>query len=167
MRLFTALWPPVDAVDALRAALPPAPEGWRATDPDSWHVTLAFHGEADPGVRARELDAAARGAPAPRLRASGSGAFPGVVWAGVRAEPLAALHALVAAAGGDPSAFTPHVTVLRRRGHRGAPPAWSPPAWSPPDGPWWTPTEVLLVHSGLARGGPRYRVVHRVPLTPP
>jgi RNA 2',3'-cyclic 3'-phosphodiesterase len=169
MRLFTALWPPPEAVAALAADVGPgpAPPGWRATDPGTWHVTLAFHGEADPGVQARGLERAAHLAAAPRLRLAGAGTFPGVAWAGVEAAPGGDLLALVLAAGGDPSRFVGHVTVLRAR-RRPAPDAGQgSPSWSAHRGPWWRAAEVLLVASEPGRGGSRYRVVHRVRLADP
>ena len=169
MRLFTALWLPDEAADALRAAVDPdrPPPGWRAVDPATWHVTLAFHGEADPGVLARRLERGAVGAAAPRLRAEGAGEFPEVRWAGVRAEDPAALAALVEVAGGRPADFVGHVTLLRRRRRPGPGTDPDPPApWAGHTGPWWRPADLLLVSSVPARGGSRYRVVHRVPLTP-
>lgn len=168
MRLFTALWVPPDATSALVLDVP-APgaqdPGWTAVDPDTWHVTLAFHGEADPGVLARQLDGAVHGALAPRLRLAGSGSFPGVRWAGVEVRPAGGMAGLVEAAGGDPSRLVAHVTVLRRRARPG-PGADPDPAtpWCGHRGPWWRPAEVLLVASEPGRGGARYRVVHRVPL---
>jgi 2'-5' RNA ligase len=96
MRLFSALWPPAEAVAALAAVTAPAgsPSGWQAVDPATWHLTLAFHGEADPGVFARRLDRAVGGVPGPRLRIAGAGAFPGVWWAGVEADVSGRLAAL-------------------------------------------------------------------------
>ncbi len=149
------------------STLPAPPRGWRAIDPGTWHITLAFHGEADPGVLARRLDATAHGTGAPRLRLAGAGAFPGVRWAGVQADPPAGLGALVMIAGGDPAGFVPHVTVLRLRPRPGPDAEPEPDVpWSGYLGGWWTPGEVLLVASEAARGGARYRVVHRVPLAP-
>jgi 2'-5' RNA ligase len=167
VRLFTALWLAEEAVAALRAAAQPdrPPPGWRAVDPQSWHLTLAFHGEADPGVLARRLDRAARDAPAPRLRTRHAGAFAGVRWAGVEADPPARLAGLVELAGGRPEEFVAHVTVLRRRQRPGrdADPEPALP-WTDHHGPWWQPADLLLVSSEPGRGEPRYRVVHRVPL---
>lgn len=167
MRLFTALWPPAEAVAALaaEAALAGTPTGWRAVDPRTWHITLAFHGEADPGVLARQLERSARGVAAPRLRLAGAGEFPGVRWSGVEVGPDTSFDGLVGAAGGHVERFVPHVTVLRLRARSG--PAADPDpdvAWSAHRGPWWTPQELLLVASERGREGPRYRVVHRVAL---
>ena len=164
MRLFTALWPPGDVVEALAADVGAPPPGWRLQDPSAWHVTLAFHGDADPGVLARRLDASAHGALAPRMRMAGAGAFEGVRWAGVEADGR--FDGLVAAAGGDTARFVAHLTVLRLRsrpGPEGDTVAAAP--WSTHVGRWWRPAEVLLAASEPARGGSRFRVVHRVPLS--
>jgi 2'-5' RNA ligase len=168
VRLFTALWPPAEAVAALAAELPAEPAaGWRIADTSTWHITLAFHGEAQMGPQARRLEAAAYGAAAPRLRLRGAGAFTGVRWAGVEAEPVAALTALVDLAGGTSAEFVAHVTLLRRRIRPGPHVDSDPPMpWADHVGPWWRPVEVLLVASEPARGGVRYRPVHRVPLAP-
>lgn len=173
VRLFTALWPPAEAVAALAAdtAALGAPPGWRVLDPGSWHVTLAFHGQADPGVLARRLESTVRSSQAPLLRIAGAGTFDGVRWAGVEVADAAAgaqrLARLVTLAGGDPTAFVPHVSLLRLR-RRPGPGADPDPAitWSAHSGPWWRPAEVLLVASEPARGGSRYRPVHRVRLAP-
>lgn len=161
MRLFTAIVPPPAAIAELVAALAgPAPAGWRRVDPGNWHVTLAFHGDADPAERAAAL-AAAGGLAAPRLRIEGAGAFPGVAWATVAADPPAALLALVTAAGGDAGAFVPHLTVLRRHSRRRS----GPPAPVPEVvGPWWRADEVVLMASLRDAAEPRYEVVHRISL---
>lgn len=173
MRLFTAVWPSPEATAALDRALAGGPPwhpdgGWRPVPARRRHVTLAFHGDDEPGPRARALDAALAGLPAPRLRLAGIGTFPGVVWAGVRADgpgPGGPLHDLAAAAGADPAAFRPHLTLARRsRSDERHRPALAGP--SPAPGPWWTPAEVLLVRSDPGRDGPVYTPVHRVPLAP-
>lgn len=172
MRLFTALWVPPAAAAALRVVTPPAavPPGWRAVDPETWHLTLAFHGEAEPEQLAPALYAAVHGAPAPWLRLAGAGSFRGVYWIGVQARLEQQLAALVDAVGGNLTEFVPHVTLLRRRGRDRRPGPQRPP-WSEHRGPWWRPAHVLLVRSepsrnGQGRGGSHYRVVHRVPLGP-
>ncbi|MEU6697439.1 2'-5' RNA ligase family protein [Pseudonocardia sp. NPDC046786] len=171
MRLFTALWPPAPVVANLRAALAQRPwppgGGWRPVPPEDWHVTLCFHGEDDPARLAGALDTALAGAPAPRLRLAGTGRFPGVLWAGV--QPAGALADLAARAGAGPAGFRAHLTLARRSrtAERAAPPGERTDP-DPAPGPWWTPTEVLLVRSdpahGAPAGAPVYRAVHRVPL---
>jgi 2'-5' RNA ligase len=170
MRLFTALWPPPEALDALEQALEPAdlasrPE-WRAVPRERLHLTLSFHGDDDPARRAAVLDDRLTGLPAPRLRLAGAGAFPGVLWAGVQTDDAAALEALVAGAGADPSGYVAHLTLARRSGRRRGRPALADLPALPP-GPWWVPGEVLLVASSRDAQGLRYRPVHRVPLGRP
>jgi 2'-5' RNA ligase len=88
-----------------------------------------------------------------------------VRWAGVETEQDGALDALVKTAGGAEDRFVPHVTVLRRRARPGPHADPDPrPGWADHRGPWWSPPDVLLVSSEPGRTGPRYRVVHRVPL---
>ncbi len=83
-RLFVA----VPLGDELRASLAAAAEGWRRrpdlaglrwTDPDGWHVTVAFIGEVDPAgipALARALDGSVRGRAARRLGTGALGGFP-------------------------------------------------------------------------------------------
>lgn len=172
MRLFTALWPPPEAVAALSADVAGLGLGddpaWRRSPARRWHVTLAFHGEDEPGRRARELQERATGAPAPRLRLAGTGEFPGVLWAGVETAGPAdadALAGLVALAGGVPEGFVAHLTLARaaRRRGRSAGPAPLPPP-DLPAGPWWTPAEAVLVASMGTRSWLVYEPVHRVAL---
>jgi 2'-5' RNA ligase len=175
-RLFTALWPPRRVVSELETALTggPAtgadaarwpPEGWRAIPSRRWHVTLCFHGEADPGVLARRLDSLATGLPAPWLRLAGAVSLGSVTAAVVHPagpEDAAALAGLVSAAGADRATHRPHVSVARTSRRSDAPPAGGPLHRF--RGSWWRPDEVCLVRSELSSGSPRYTVLHRVPL---
>jgi 2'-5' RNA ligase len=168
-RLFTALWPSRAAVLTLDGELSAhpdwPPEGWRATPTARWHVTLGFHGEAEPGVLARRLEARAGGLAAPWLRLAGTVSFPKVAAVGVLPAGAAdadALAELVVAAGGDPASFRGHVTVARTSRRTDAPPSAGPLGRH--RGPWWRPAEVCLVRSELSSAGPRYTVLHRVPL---
>ncbi len=165
MRLFTAIWPPPRVVEELSAALAGAqPPALRRLDPAGWHLTLCFHGEADPDVELRRLGRLA-GLAAPRLRLAGGGAFPGVLYAAVvPAGPgdREALDALVAAAGGEMGRFVPHLTLGRNRERRRRPTV--PVALADHRGSWWTPAEVTLVASEPGSTGSRYQVTGRAPL---
>lgn len=172
-RLFTAVWPPREAVEHLagvldEARLERAGSGlrrFRLIPSRQWHLTLCFHGPADPAASAALLDRRVPEAgAAPRLRLAGVGTFRGVLWAGV--EPAGesdarALRALVRAAGGDADGFRAHLTLARwnagRLDRRAVP--------APLDGyagPWWDAAEVALVRSDQQAAGSVYRTVHSV-----
>ena len=161
MRLFTAVFPDAAVTAAVAAVVAAAvdPATWRAVAPQRRHVTLCFHGDADPDTLASALRARATGLPAPRLRCAGAGIFGEALWLGVTADPPDPLTALVVAAGGDPANHAGHLTVARRR--RGAPRRRPvPAAMAAHVGPGWTPGEVVLVASGNP-----YVLVERVALT--
>lgn len=122
--LFTALWPTRHVVAELEAALADRsdgadhwpPEGWRAISPRRWHVTLCFHGEADPGVLARQLDSLATGVDAPWLRLAGAVSFDSVTAAAVHpagGRDAAAMAALGSAAGADHDTHRPPMSAWR------------------------------------------------------
>ncbi|MEU4803368.1 2'-5' RNA ligase family protein [Actinosynnema sp. NPDC023587] len=151
------MFPPADVVAELDAALRDARAahpGLRWTAPDRWHVTLRFHGDdAEPDAEPAGLLDGLGGLPAPTLRLTSSGTFPGVLWMGVDG-PLRPL----AAAAGQVGEWRPHLTVARAR-RRGEP---LPHVGF--GGREWTVTEVALVRS---RPPGAYEVVDRVPLTTP
>ncbi|WP_340560558.1 RNA 2',3'-cyclic phosphodiesterase [Streptomyces sp. GSL17-111] len=174
MRLFAALMPPPDVVRALRRqvdelrALPGA-DALRWTQPEGWHVTLAFYGEvpdtAVPELEARLERAAHRRAPL-ALRLRGGGRFGDrALWAdvaedvpGARAE-LAHLAGAAAAAGrrvgapGSEHGHRPHLTLARVR--RGAPTPLAPFTSALADfaAPAWPADRLTLVRSSLPRSG--------------
>jgi RNA 2',3'-cyclic 3'-phosphodiesterase len=124
VRLFFAIVPPPVALEPVRAAVARAraatPDlGW--TDPDRWHLTLAFMGEVGerdlPGLRRRGERAGRRTAPFV-LRLSGAGTFRRqVLWAGIGGD-LPALTELADRL--DPARearYRPHLTLARVRRH--------------------------------------------------
>ncbi|WP_375691678.1 RNA 2',3'-cyclic phosphodiesterase [Pseudooceanicola sp. LIPI14-2-Ac024] len=126
MRLFIAIDLPEDVRDALAAVQGDLTVG-RKTDPDTFHLTLAFLGDHDEAT-AEEVDLELQGlsAPAFDLAIAGmntfGGAEPAVLWAGVaEAGPVTDLHKAVRrrvrAAGIelDRERFRPHVTLARFR----------------------------------------------------
>lgn len=56
-RLFVAVWPPHEVLDAVEALHRPVDAGGRWTRRDQWHVTLRFLGPADPDEVAAALTA--------------------------------------------------------------------------------------------------------------
>ncbi len=172
MRLFVAVRPPAEVVDALRALPRPPHRGLRWASPAQWHVTLRFLGELDdPAAAAAAVAAVPRrtrvGRPVAQVGPE-TAWFPG---RRVLQLPVAGLDALAAAVaeatasfvpeGGPP--FTGHLTVARGRG-LGPGPAEAA-------GASLTATfevgEVHLLASRPGPGGPVHDLVARVPLVPP
>lgn len=169
-RLFAALRPSPWAAEALRRwqAGPSGrlPEGWRASAPETWHVTLVFMAavpeEAYESL-VRGLAQAAAEVPPFALEWGPAGAFPSdsaarVAWIGLT-DATGALPRLAAAcraaaeearAGPDPTAFRAHLT-LGRTGH---PQDLRPflAAAKGPRGTAWTADRVVLVESRLGQG---------------
>lgn len=210
-RLFAALWLPPTVAGQLSSHLDicwsglvgdrkssavasrddgaPAPQ-LRRTRADTWHVTLAFLGEA-PLTRSigRFLtpsrgipDAQALPAPGP-LQLSGAGSFGPAIWVGIAHDgwltKLAGVMQQRLAV--RDRRFQAHVTIGRVRGKPAQPGQGAPgmrgsakPAINPVisgavsalgewRGPSWTPTEVVLVESVLGPI-PRYPIEARLPL---
>ncbi|GAB4448131.1 MAG: RNA 2',3'-cyclic phosphodiesterase [Rhodocyclaceae bacterium] len=134
MRAFVAIPLPEDIRDRLEAMQADLPVG-RPTDPETFHITLAFLGE-EPVERieaAHEALEALRAAPF-ALRLDGLGTFGGreartLFAAVVPSDPLAALQrkvrSLLHGAGlmPDRARFRPHVTLARFRPGEGGDPA--------------------------------------------
>jgi 2'-5' RNA ligase len=139
----------------------------RWTQPEGWHLTLAFLGWVDEGEVPAVRGALARAAAATEpfeLRLTGAaGSFrSGVVWAGLEESP--ALQRLAAAAREElvqvvalPDAdrpFRPHLTLARTKGRpgeaRAAAEAYDGPAAA------WRVEECVLMRSHLSKSGARY-----------
>jgi 2'-5' RNA ligase len=189
MRIFAALVPPEAAVEDLGTFLEPrreAGEDLRWTDPEQWHVTLAFMAqvpEASLDELAEEVGAAVSGRAPLALRLEGGGAFPNpysarVLWAGMEGGDgaLSSLSSLARGvrqaanrAGASPEGghFHPHVTVARLRRPTEAT-RWIRVLDSYA-GPCWLAEEVTLVASHLGEGRgrrPRYEHLATLPLAP-
>lgn len=162
-RLFVAVRPPEQVLDAVAALERPDEPGVRYTGREQWHITVRFLGEADEGAARAALDNVDAG-PAeavlgPRVSRLGRS---------VIVLPVSGLDALVAAVvvatadvgePPDPRPFNGHLTVarLRRRGAcriAGAALSASFPV-----------TELELVRSDLRPEGARYEVVATRSLT--
>ncbi|WP_020665916.1 RNA 2',3'-cyclic phosphodiesterase [Amycolatopsis nigrescens] len=160
MRLFSALLPPAGAVGELRdelVRLGAGGDGLRWEPAARWHLTLGFYGEDDLGERLDWLGARLAGCAAPTVRLAGAGTFPGVLWAGVDAEGLAALAGRVAPVGMD-RPYRPHLTLARASA--GVPEHWPERLAGFRGGPW-TATEAVLMSSERGAGGVEYTVVGR------
>jgi 2'-5' RNA ligase len=134
MRMFAAVVPPQEVLEALEEFLAPRREAdpLRWTRPESWHLTLAFMAavpERSLDDLLERLDRAARRRSPFTLSLAGGGAFPGpsrakVLYAGVEGAPeaLEELRRLAVGAraaanrAGAPAAgaaFRPHLTLAR------------------------------------------------------
>jgi RNA 2',3'-cyclic 3'-phosphodiesterase len=119
-RLFVAVWPPDDVLDAVEALHRPVDGGGRWTRRDQWHVTLRFLGAADADEVARALASVAVPAPTAVV-----GPEVAVLGEGIVHLPVAGLgdpaRAVVAATAGlgrppDRRPFRGHLTLARIAG---------------------------------------------------
>ena len=183
MRLFVALEVPHDvradvtaAVSAVRATSDVAP-GVRWSDPERWHLTLAFLGEVAQsrvdGLVERLGRTAARH-DAPQLEVAGAGRFDGrVLWAAVRessSAPGGRLAPLAASVGGaarhsgiavEDRPYRAHLTLARCAAPTDLRTLVS--ALESLCSREWTPADVLLVRSMLGPS-PEHVVVAALPL---
>ena len=175
-RLFVAVWPPPEVVDALAEIARPERKGLRWTTSDQWHVTLRFLGSLDAPVERSVRSALA----SVDWEAIGPGQLTAgplaetlgrTIWAvpveGATALAAAAASAAAAAHVGVPSEdrdrpFRGHITLARAKAPaqlRGLAPT--------PFEAAWTATEVTLVCSTLAPSGARYEIVDKWSLQRP
>jgi RNA 2',3'-cyclic 3'-phosphodiesterase len=155
VRLFVAVWPPGEVVEALAALSRPEVTGLRWVD--QWHVTLRFLGDVDEDL-ALETFA--------RVELSGSvlaevGPEATVVGRRVLCLPVRGLDELAASVreatagiGDAGPEFRGHLTLARSRGRRArlAPVLLRLEAL-------WPVHELTLVSSALSAAGPVYQVV--------
>lgn len=149
-------------------------EGLRWTDPDGWHVTLAFLGSVDP-AETNSIAAAVGEVAAThdgiRLRTGGVGAFPSagharVAWYGVHDVDRTLrgvandLRGRLAIEAGGP--FRAHVTLARARGQPVDLRGWIGEA-SAPEGELHV-DHLDLMRSHLGRGPARYEVLASAPM---
>ena len=181
MRFFAGLALPSSAVERLsklRLRLAAPGDGLRWSEPEQWHVTLRFFGEAE-AVELQCLKMAVEALSAKpvdvEIGALGWFAAKGILYAAIAASPsLAALQAQVVASTSDcgvlPESrpFQPHITLARSKNRTGMAtlrrlcqpemPAFGPAVR-------WVAEEVLLYESILDRGGAQYEILARQPLS--
>lgn len=161
MRLFVAVWPPDEVLDAVGSLRREGRARW--TRREQWHVTLRFLGEADPAEATAALASlrapAAEAVLGPAVRRLGRGVVQ-VPVAGLD-DLAAAVTEATAGLGGEPEGrrFRGHLTLARVDGKVPAGVLGQPiSARFPVD-------EVCLVASHLGPGPARYETLHRTPLT--
>jgi 2'-5' RNA ligase len=168
-RLFVAVWPPDEVLDALASLDRPELAGLRWTTRDQWHVTLRFLGRVEDVEQA--VDALSRMEAASTTARAG----PTVGRFGQRVlhvpvtglDQVAGVVIAATADVGEPPEdrpFAGHLTLARVA--RGARVDLRRLAGQPVEGRWPV-TEVCLVESHLSPKGARYEVVSRFPLVGP
>lgn len=183
-RLFVALVPPLAVIGDLERAVAPVRDrdmGLRWSKASMWHLTCAFFGEVaeerTPQLAERLARVAARH-DALDLRFHGAGAFSrparaNVLYIGVEtaAPPIAALAASCAAVGRrvglevDDRPYRPHLTVARAKGRELLDLRSVVDELASYEGPRWTASEIVLVHSHLG-AEPTYETVGSWSLRP-
>ena len=154
MRLFVALWPPADVLDALEAVPRPEAAGVRWTTRDQWHVTLRFLGE----VELAEGEALLRSLAGFPARDVAIGPDTRRLGRAVLMAPVQGADDLGAALTPDRE-FIGHLTLARsRRKHLPDELLGLPVSAS------WRATSVSLVRSTLRPTGAVYDEVARQPL---
>lgn len=113
MRLFVAVRPPDDVLDAVAALARPAHPGVRWTTRDQWHVTLRFLGEVG---ESEPVAAALAAAPLPAATAA-LGPRVTALGSGVVCLPVAGLDALAAAVSEATAGWGRPPEHRRFRGH--------------------------------------------------
>ena len=163
MRLFVAVVPPDDVLDALRALRRPPVAGIRWTTRNQWHVTLRFLGEVDGslvGPVAEALDGASLGGAVavelgPAVRALGDRVV--CVPAAGLDEVAAGVVRATAGFGIEPGRrkFRGHLTLARVSRGRASRVTGEPFSAS------FVASEVVLMRSSPHPTGASYSVVHR------
>jgi 2'-5' RNA ligase len=167
MRIFFAVWPPVETAGALAKWAREAQHktGGKTTPEEKIHLTLAFLGDVDPAraVRAaKKVQGTAHSLPIEQARYWREN---NIVWAGPRETPPA-LKTLFDSLSMElfreefileRRPFAAHITLIRKaRGGKSLPPL---PALD------WPVSEFVLVRSLLSSAGSSYEPLERFPLT--
>jgi 2'-5' RNA ligase len=168
VRLFVAVWPPRDVVDALAGLERPEQRGVRWTTPDQWHVTLRFLGsmedaEEGKGALARLVPVAGPNQPVAVAGPAVARLGPSILCMPVAGlEDIAASVAAATAGVGErppDRPFRGHITLARAK--RGVDVrALSGQSFSEA----WPVAEVTLVASETRPSGARYRAVAGYPI---
>jgi RNA 2',3'-cyclic 3'-phosphodiesterase len=152
MRLFFAAWPDAGTAEALWRWARDAQirARGRVTPPERIHLTLAFLGDADPGLAKATASALRLPGCTFTVAQARYWAHNRIVWVGPRETPPAL--STLAAALGEARRYAAHVTLLRdaRPAELPAPPALE-----------WPVREFALVRSTPSAAGPSYETLAR------
>jgi 2'-5' RNA ligase len=175
-RLFVAIYPPLQAAEALLAALPEAARVHRLVPADQVHLTLFFIGDAHPrelaGIR-ESVQRSAGGLPPFSLTPQSLITLPDRheprLYAAQTDQPAPLMEVqrrlaqrLVRRPGtSKDNRFTPHLTLARVR--EGQP---APRLDLPLVAPAFPVSEIVLIESTLRPSGPLHQSIHTVALIP-
>jgi 2'-5' RNA ligase len=165
-RLFVAVWPTDDVVEALCALRRKDERGVRFVPPDNWHVTLRFLGDADPDEVTELLDecalpaARARLGPAIDVLGQHSVIVPVAGVDDLAARVLAATRSVGTERA--PRRYTGHITIARLRKHA-RPPRVTGALFDES----FEVSDVALVSSRLKPTGAEYETLATWPTHPP
>lgn len=163
-RLFVAVWPSPEVVEALRALPRPEVPGLRWTTAAQWHVTLAFLGSRDLEATITAFRAVK---PPPGPVVAQVGPETGRFGTRIVHLPVAGLDEVAAAVraslpGDDDRPFSGHLTLARARDRVDRSALYS--VVGVPLSASFPVVEVALVSSSLGRGPAAYEVVERLAL---
>lgn len=157
MRLFVAVWPPDDVIDALRDLPRPESDGVRWSTPPQWHVTLRFLGQvADVEGVVDALGQVDHGAIEVEVGPATKKLGPGVLMLPVRGLDSLALELPFPL----DRPFDGHLTVARARNRRQVPRQLEGIPFSAS----WRATSYALVRSQTKPDGAVYEDVATFPL---
>jgi 2'-5' RNA ligase len=165
VRLFVAVWPPAEVLDAIGALDRPDVPGVRWTTPDQWHVTLRFLGDVADELVA-PLGACLPGGPA---RVATMGPVTARLGRSILMAPVGGLDELAGAVLAATAPLVPLTELRPYRGHltlaRARRGAWIPStAAGTPLAGSWPVRRLSLVRSELHPSGARYSEVAGVDL---
>jgi 2'-5' RNA ligase len=157
-RLFVAVWPTPDVIEALCALRRKDERGVRFVRPENWHITLRFLGEAHPADVAERLDAVgldagtARLGPAIDLLGGHSVIVPTTGMLRIAEQVVGATTGLGTAP--QRRRYVGHLTLARmRKGAR------APQVTGQPFDRSFDVTEIALVQSRLKESGAEYETL--------
>ena len=162
-RLFVCLWPPEEVVSALEQLHRKDQVGTRFVDPENWHVTLRFLGNADPNDVAAALNTAELETTTVDLGPAVDVGKGGILFVpATGADDLAASVVSATRGLGDEPVrprFLGHVTLARMKKRANMPRALAELVNAS-----WSPSDIALVESNLRPDGPRYDTLQTWPI---
>lgn len=158
MRLFVAIWPPPEVIDALDALPRPGTPGVRWSTPDQWHVTLRFLGTVEDVAVVHDALSAVSHPPVDVV----AGPATARLGSGVLMVPVGGVDSLAEALPMPMDRpFTGHLTVARARSRSSIPRSLE----GTPFAASWRASSFSLVRSQTRPSGAVYEDLATFPLS--